>query len=174
MHWPWWKRGIAVISFLPLLVVAHAHPFVPPEDERDLLAEQLILPGLVRTVLPNHVVRFDGDGVLIYLKPGKPFFSDDHHPMSCWLGSGFEFTHEVVEPFRDGEICFGLLANGKHQRYTAWWYDNGTMRTTSQLKWRWRAAQGMGPFRLVNVTADSPQLLMREIDLLFRSVRAQV
>ena len=131
------------------------------------MAEQLVLQGCQRSILPNKVVRFDGDGLLIYIKPGRPFYSDDHHPMSCWLGSGFTFTHEVVEDFRGGEICMGLLVSGDEQRYTAWWYDNGRVRTVGQLDWRWRAAHGEGPFRLVNVTADTPQQLMSVVSQLF-------
>ncbi len=165
--WPAWKRALATTAILPVALAGFAHPPVPVEEEHDLAAEHLVLPGHERSVLPNHVVRFVGDGTMIYIKPGKPFYSDDHHPMSCWLGSGFTFTHEVVEPHRGGEICRGLLVNGTTKRHTAWWYDNGQVRTTGQLDWRWRAARGEAPFRLVNVTADTPQALMREVDRLF-------
>ncbi len=165
--WPEWKRAVAIAALLPVMVAGFAHPHVAVENEQDPSAEHLVLDGFERSILPNHVVRFAGDGVLIYVKPGKPFYSDDHHPMSCWLGSGFTFTHEVVEQHRDGEICRGLLVNGTAERHTAWWYDNGRVRTTGQLDWRLRAARGEGPFRLVNITADSPQALMREVDKLF-------
>lgn len=168
--WPVWKRSFAAAMLLPVTIAAFAHPVIPVEGTRDILAEQLVLNGCQRSILPNKVVRFDGDGVLIYIKPGRPFYSDDHHPMSCWLGSGFTFTHEVVEDFRDGEICMGLLISGDEQRYTAWWYDNGRVRTVGQLDWRWRAAHGEGPFRLVNVTADSPQRLMNEVSRLFTAL----
>lgn len=170
VRWPVWKRSFAAVMLLPVSLAAFAHPDVPVEETRDIIAEQLVLQGCQRSILPNKVVRFDGDGLLIYIKPGRPFYSDDHHPMSCWLGSGFTFTHEAVEDFRNGEICMGLLVNGEEQRYTAWWYDNGHVRTVGQLDWRWRAAQGEGPFRLVNVTADSPQRLMNEVAQLFTAL----
>jgi len=171
-QWPVWKRFVAPASMIPTILVGMAHPVVPLETEYDAVAQNLTVAGCERTVLDNHLVRFQSASTLIYLKPGKPFYSDDHHPMSCWLGSGYHFTHEVIEAFRDGTICRGKITNGNDTRYSAWWYDNGTVQTCGQLDWRWRALKGEGPFRLVNVTADSPHDLMREVSRLFRALPA--
>ena len=171
--WPIWKQRLVTTALLPTMLVGMIHPVVPVEDERDLFAEQLNIPGCERTILPNNVVSFTSDHLQIFMKPGKAFYSNDHHPMSCWIGSGYHFTHEVLEPFRDGTICFGQLSNGASTRYSAWWYDNGSTRTCGQLEWRWLAALGEGPFRLINVTADTPQELMREVSRLYRPLEAE-
>lgn len=167
-----WPYRIATMAMVPTVLVGFVHPTVPAEHERDLIAESLEIPGCTRSVLVNNVVSFSSDRLQIYFKPGKEFYSNDHHPMSCWRGSGYRFTHEVIEPFRDGSICFGQLSDGHTTRYSAWWYDNGHVRTCSQLEWRWLAVRGQGPFRLINVTADTPQEMMREISGLYGPLEA--
>jgi len=165
--WPRWKQRLVTTTLFPTMLVGSVHPMIPVESEKDLIAEQLTIPGCERTILPNNVVSFSSESLRIFVKPGKAFYSNDHHPMSCWIGSGYHFTHEVLEPYRDGTICFGQLSNGASTRYSAWWYDNGSTRTCGQLEWRWLAALGEGPFRLINVTADTPQELMREVSRLY-------
>lgn len=166
------SHRLATAAMIPTVVIGFLHPVMPVEHERDLIAERSEIPGCERTVLPNNVVSFRSDQLQIYIKPGKPFYSNDHHPMSCWRGSGYRFTHEVIEPYRGGTICFGRLVNGRTMRYSAWWYDNGSTRTCSQLEWRWLAALGEGPFRMINVTADTPQEMMREVSRLYGPVAA--
>jgi XrtN system VIT domain protein len=45
-----------------------------------------------------------------------------------------------------------------------WWYDNGSLRTIDQMTWRWAALKGGKNFSLVNVTAESREILDKEIE----------
>jgi hypothetical protein len=59
-------------------------------------------------------------------------------------------VQETTSPH--GTMYTATLVKGNEQLYTAWWYDNGTDHTTSQLAWRWQVLKGAHPFSIINVT----------------------
>jgi exosortase N len=96
--------------------------------------------------------------VLIYLKP-TAFYAPGHDPRICWTGSGYEFTNINRSVIAGTLVYTATLRKGTDKIFAAWWFDNGTIKTSDQLSWRWAAAHGGSQFYLVNVNAASPQLL---------------
>ena len=116
------------------------------------------MAGYHKTKLADGVLKFEDAGSLIYLKP-TAYYAPGHDPMICWTGSGYEFTDIRLSPINGIMVYTATLKKGADSIYAAWWFDNGTLQTAEQLKWRWAAAQGQAQFYLVNINAPTPQLL---------------
>ena len=113
--------------------------------------------------LRDAIVKLSTDKGLIYLKPILGFYSSDHQPTMCWKGSGYEFR-KLVTLNLDGQMIYtSSLEKGSDKLYTAWWYDNGDLKTISQFTWRWDSFKHNRPWVLVNVTADSESELFKQI-----------
>lgn len=126
---------------------------------QDLTLSNFELSGFEKTVLKNGITKFEQEHVLVYLKPPVRFWGSDHSPNICWRASGFRL-HRVTESLvGPQQIYTAELRKESDVLYTAWWYDNGSMQTHSQLEWRIQRIQGAAPFRLVNVTATDPDRL---------------
>ncbi|HSZ34794.1 MAG TPA: hypothetical protein VK772_15865, partial [Puia sp.] len=64
----------------------------------------------------------------------------------------------------DGQMIYtSTLEKGNDKLYTAWWYDNGELKTISQFTWRWDSFKHNRPWVLVNVTAESESELFKQI-----------
>ena len=113
------------------------------------------------------VVRLKKDKVLIYLKTIPAFYSPEHNPLMCWIGSGYEFEQLKETILGTANIYTGTLRNNNDVLYTAWWYDNGQSRTISQLDWRWRMLTRQHRYYVVNVTCNTQAELMTEVESLF-------
>lgn len=118
----------------------------------------LKIEGFSREIVQNSILKFQNQSFLIYIKP-TPFYSPEHNPMVCWQGSGYEFTHIKVETIKDKTIYTGLLSKGKDKIYTAWWFDDGKLKTINQFEWRWKALTRNQKFNLINVNATSTESL---------------
>ncbi|WP_448701839.1 exosortase N [Mucilaginibacter sp. AW1-3] len=116
------------------------------------------LPGYHKNKLADGVLKFENAEALVYLKP-TAYYAPGHDPMVCWTGSGYAFTNISRSAINGTLVYTGTLKKGADKIYAAWWFDNGTLQTSDQLKWRWAAAQGQPQFYLVNVNAATPQLL---------------
>lgn len=126
---------------------------------RKLLQQMPPVPGYTQELLPGYVIKLQSDSLLIYIKHIPSGYYTEHHPMICWKGSGYEF-HRIQETLVTGhKIYTALLQQGDRKLYTAWWYANGTVCTTSQLVWRWDMFCGARPYSLVNITAATEQEL---------------
>jgi len=125
-------------------------------------ADAVTLSGYKKQVLESGVIKFDKPGQLVYLKP-TPFYGPEHNPMICWRGSGYNFTSIRKQTIAGREVYAGILTKGADKIYSAWWFDNGSLKTVSQLEWRWKAAQGSKPFYLVNVNATSEAGLLKAV-----------
>jgi len=113
--------------------------------------------------LPGNVIKLENGHSLVYIKHIPGCYYMEHHPMICWKGSGYEFQ-QVQERLVDGRMVYtALLQQGNDKLYTAWWYENGQQRTTSQFQWRWDVFKGGHPYSLVNVTATNQEQLEEEI-----------
>jgi exosortase N len=113
--------------------------------------------------LPDAIVKLSTNKGLIYLKPIIGFYSSDHQPAMCWKGSGYEFG-KLATVNLDGRMIYtSSLEKANDQLYTAWWYDNGNLKTISQFSWRWDSFRSNRPWVLVNVTAESKPELFNQI-----------
>jgi exosortase N len=120
-------------------------------------------PGYKIENLRDAIVKLSTDKGLIYLKPILGFYSSDHQPTMCWKGSGYEFRKLVTRNL-DGQMIYtSTLEKGNDKLYTAWWYDNGELKTISQFTWRWDSFKHNRPWVLVNVTAESESELFKQI-----------
>jgi exosortase N len=107
------------------------------------------------SVLESGVTCFKSPETLVYVKAIPGFYSTEHNPTLCWIGSGYELT-SVKEQIIDGKVIYtGTLRKGLDELQTAWWFSNKQHVTISQFDWRWRAMCGEGDFRLVNVTSNN-------------------
>lgn len=129
--------------------------------------KQIAIEGYESNYLGNAVVRLQNEGSLVYIKAVKGFYSTDHSPMICWVGSGYELNKLREVKYNTSNIFMGELLKNNETLYTAWWFDNGKIKTTSQLEWRWRTLSGQGNFCLVNITARTQHDLEKELDNIF-------
>ncbi len=120
-------------------------------------------PGYRIEKLQDAIVKLSTDKGLVYLKPIIGFYSSDHQPTLCWKGSGYEFG-KLETCDLDGQMIYcSNLQRGSDRLYTAWWYDNGSLRTVSQFTWRWDSFKNGKAWALVNVTAESKTELFEQI-----------
>ncbi|SHN29283.1 exosortase N [Chitinophaga sp. CF418] len=127
----------------------------PREVGHQVLSHVPAMPGYVVQSLPGNIISLKNDTLLVYIKHIPASYYTDHNPMICWKGSGYEF-YKVEEKLVGGHTIYtALLQQEKDKLYTAWWYDNGLVSTSSQLQWRWDVLLGAHPYSLVNVTAGS-------------------
>jgi exosortase N len=117
-------------------------------------ADGIALKGYKKEILESGVIKFVSSNALVYLKP-TPFYGPEHNPMICWQGSGYVFSSIRKQVIAGRQIYSGVLTKGSDKIYAAWWFDNGSLQTISQVQWRWAAAKGATPFYLVNVNANS-------------------
>lgn len=103
--------------------------------------------------LPNGVIKFETKNSLVYVKPIEGFYSAEHSPMICWIGSGYKFKSINKKTIDGIEVYIGTLIKEKEKIYASWWFDNGSTKTISQMDWRWRVISGEKKFSLVNVNA---------------------
>lgn len=136
----------------------------PREVARQVLSRVPAKPGYIVESLPGNIIRLQNDTLLVYIKHIPASYYTEHHPMICWKGSGYNF-YKVEEKLVGGHTIYtALLQQENDKLYTAWWYDNGLVSTSSQLQWRWDVLLGAHPYSLVNVTANSEQELQVAIN----------
>jgi exosortase N len=131
------------------------------------------LTGYRSTSLGDHITKLEDGDALIYVKPITGFYSSDHQPTTCWIGSGYELKKVQEKQIGRLNVYAARLEKGKDILYTAWWYDNGTETTISQLQWRWQAFSQSRQYALMNVTAATGDTLEKEIIKFTRQLAAQ-
>ena len=152
-----------ILLFISFFSVLGIKKTVYNDMEKDELVEKITLQNYNKKILPNHIVKFLSPNYLMYIKPAKNFYRSDHNPFICWRGSGYIVTNEKQIELYGKEIFYAQLVSETNTLHTAWWYDNGKYQTVNQLDWRWRAMQGEAPFRLINLTAETPNHLFTEV-----------
>ena len=119
----------------------------------------------------SSVYKLSTDHALIYLKPPVEAYHADHNPLICWSGSGYEFKHISTTTLGALEVSVAELTKGKDKLYTMWWFDSGHYQTGSQWDWRRRTLMNKEHFYLVNITAESMEILHKEAkDLLEKRI----
>jgi exosortase N len=124
--------------------------------------------GYNMELLEHETIKLHNSTSLVYLKKILYFYRTEHNPMNCWTGSGYEMKQVKELNLNGHQVYEGLLVNKQDSLYTAWWYSNGQHQTISQWDWRWRVMRGEDKFYLVNVTAESPALLQKEVERLWK------
>jgi exosortase N len=119
---------------------------------RDEKVQALQIKGFEKSMNTLGVAEFKNNELLIYIKPGVKGWEGDHPPQVCWQASGFELIDFSIKKIDDTSIMWGTLKKDDKIQYTAWWYDNGTIKTIDQLKWRFACGE---PFRIINITSSS-------------------
>lgn len=128
---------------------------------KDLKVEKLTLPGYTKSKKEDGVYEFRRDSILIYVKPAVKPFESDHPPALCWKASGFDVEDVTETNIGGNTILVAQLKKESITQYTAWWYDNGSIKTTDQ--WVWRLNKGE-PFRIINITAQNKQAMLKECE----------
>ncbi|SDF69534.1 exosortase N [Chitinophaga filiformis] len=144
------------------------------EVDQQVLSNVPAMPGYTVQSLPGNIIRLNNDTLLVYIKHIPASYYTEHNPMICWKGSGYEF-YKVEEKLVGGHTIYtALLQQEKDRLYTAWWYDNGLVSTSSQLQWRWDVLLGAHPYSLVNVTASSEHELRLAVNEILNKRRLSV
>ncbi len=116
--------------------------------------------GFTATAVNSDILKLQNRNALVYIKRIENFYTIEHSPMICWQGSGYRFENITHETINGVTAYFGMLQQGKTTLYTAWWFDNGSYKTTAQLAWRWKMLKENKNFAIVNVTAANRNELL--------------
>jgi exosortase N len=116
---------------------------------KDKKLAALELNGYTKKLKDDGVFEYRNNSTLIYIKPANKGFESDHPPSQCWQGSGFKLNDISETTIENFTIYTATLKKDSVIQYTAWWYDNGTNKTISQLEWRFAKEE---PYRIVNIT----------------------
>lgn len=166
------KRAVQVALLLFLLWFAVTETGA---DESHVHGIQAIVPrglpaGCVAEPLTDGVTKYTNDSLLIYVKPVRGWYSTEHTPLICWRGSGYEFGKVREEKAGERSFYIGTLKKKEEPLlYTAWWFDNGQLRTIEQARWRMLDAGGAPGFSLVNVTARDEATLRRQVQKMWQN-----
>ncbi len=115
----------------------------------------------------SDVIRVKNDQSLIYVKSIPSFYTAEHNPLMCWVGSGYEFRQLREKHHGDMTLYSGILVKNTDTLHTAWWYDNGKSRTINQMDWRFDMLKGSAAYSVVNVTCNTRVELEKELDKIF-------
>jgi len=157
---------VPTIGLLALSIFSYFFLLVRTETKRDLPLEKLELNGMQKTPREDGVMEFKNDSVLMYIKPAIKAFEGGHPPQICWQASGFELCNFKEQKLGDFSFMLGSLKKGENVQYTAWWYDNGEIKTIHEWEWRRRNA---APFRVINIITLDSLHLQSQVDYYLRN-----
>ncbi len=163
-------KDLASILRINLFIVAlifYAGFRINSFSAKSLNNNKFFMDGFKKEVLENKITKFENGHALIYLKPMN-FYNVEHNPLICWTGSGYEFKSINKERLNNIEIFTGTMEKGKDKIYTAWWFDNGSLKTISQFDWRLEAIKSDTEFCLVNISAGTKDELINETKKLLK------
>jgi len=155
------KKILTLIPYLlPVLLMLTGWQFRQSHIPNDTELANISIPGFDKSTTENGMWKFENDDALIYIKPAVKAFQGSHDPRICWSGSGYEFTKIKKIKIGATDIYTAILTKGNDELHTAWWFDNGEIKTIDEWQWRWTTLSGKSGFRLVNVTtAEQTDLL---------------
>ncbi len=160
---PWQYLMPSLVLLLALAAVGWQFRQPAPIAPVDLSTFQI--QGYEARTTELGVYQLSKTAALVYIKPPVRAFQGGHDPRICWQGSGYTFTHIRTRTVAGHTIYQATLELADDRLHTAWWYDNGTLKTINEWQWRRATLLGDAPFRLVNVTTDDParlEALVRE------------
>jgi exosortase N len=156
-------KGIVITVFCGLILLVHS--IAPPSShvKQDVAFDSIFIEGMDKEIVENNILKLSNSKCLIYIKPSVNFFGAHHSPLICWQGSGYKIPVKTEHQIGEFSYATGTMINGSDSLYTAWWFDNGTDKTISQLDWRKNMLFGSDAYRLINVTANNKADLDEEI-----------
>ena len=120
----------------------------------------LNIPEYTAIKLTKGTQQYSNQEALVYVKPGVPVYAADHTPRFCWQGSGYQWQGESTLTVDKEEVQVATILSPEGQVFhTAWWFDNGVNRQTTQMSWRWAVLRGAPPYQLINITATDQATL---------------
>lgn len=157
------KTGLTIISVLIMITSLAIR-----QDRSTSVVPHILFhrAGFETTLLAGGVTKVHNENLLLYFKTIPEFFSAEHTPLFCWRGTGYTFAKIKKTTIQGHEVYIGHLQKAGGTLHTAWWYSNGTLHTVSQVMWRWQMLTGKPRFVLVNVTANSEEILLQELNTL--------
>ena len=165
----WGEKALLLVLLGGIMLGNLIYPQLK-EDTLDTKTADVEIDGYDKNLLtfPNgyKVVQYEADNSLVYIKTQHPYRVTNHNPLICWQGSGYEVKNENLLEVGDKKVFTAQLVSDEEQLFTAWWYDNGSHKTTAHLDWRLRMMKGEKPFRMVNVSAVDFSALYQEVDYL--------
>jgi len=141
---------------------------INPKENFTATTPSITLKGYSKQLVNGGITKLEKPGILIYIKPMQHFYGAEHNPMICWIGSGYQFSRINKEKIEGKEFFTGILKKGNDIIYSAWWFDDGTYRTSGQIDWRWRALKG-DHFYLVNINSGDENTLKNEVKKLLKN-----
>lgn len=160
------SRGKIILTVISLLILGTGIGIRQRQSTTTLPHIHFHRAGFETTMLDAGVTKVYNKDLLLYLKTIPEFFSAEHTPLFCWKGTGYIFKEIRKTTIQGHEIYIGRLRKSQDMLYTAWWYSNGTLHTIDQLTWRLHMLTGKPRFALVNVTANSEEVLLKELNTL--------
>jgi exosortase N len=153
-QWPYLTLGLVLLA-----LAAVGWQFRQPAPIAPVDLSTVETQGYQTRVTDMGVYQLSKTDALVYIKPPVRAFQGGHDPRICWQGSGYTFTHIHTRTVAGHTIYQATLELADDRLHTAWWYDNGTLKTINEWQWRRATLLGDAPFRLVNVTTDDPARL---------------
>lgn len=157
------KTNYFIIGLLAMGLVVSGWQFLTKELPSTTFFEQIDTTGFQKNVVKNEILELRNDSLLVYIKPPSPIYRSTHDPRICWQGSGYRFTNIKIEHWVSTAIYTATLTQDNDRLYTAWWFESGEQKTISEWEWRWKSLMNGRAFRLVNVSAESKQILQAEV-----------
>lgn len=149
------KKILTLIPYLLLvLLVLTGWQFRQEQAPNDTELVNISIPNFEKSMTENGMLKFENEDALIYIKPSVKAFQGSHDPRICWSGSGYEFTKITKTKIGEIDIYTAILTKENDELHTAWWFDNGEIKTIDEWQWRWTTLSGKSGFRLVNVTTN--------------------
>ena len=160
------KMGAAAIT-VAMLMLWLGSQMQHARSESNLSHASVTFENYTPVRLDGGVTKMSDEKILVYIKPIPEFFTGEHTPLICWKGSGYHFGQIGKREIKGTQVFTGHLVKAGSQLYTAWWYDNGKVKTIDQFDWRMRMLKGEGDFCLVNVTTEDEATLYAKLESIF-------
>ncbi|MDC1068689.1 exosortase N [Candidatus Kapabacteria bacterium] len=161
-------KKITYLILLILLVIFTSIRFgnIAKKELNTLDKQSISLSTIEYTCSVEHlgVLKYEKDGILLYIKPSVNFYSAEHSPLICWRGNGYKIQNESSITVSGIEIYYCTLTQGDDILYSTWWYDSGEDKTMSQFQWRSESMLTGSRYQLVNVISHDKDLLLAETD----------
>lgn len=153
-----------IIYFLPILLILTGWQFRQEQPLNDAIFADIFIPNYEKSITENGMLKFENEDALIYVKAAVKAFQGSHDPRICWQGSGYEFTKIKKTNIEGIELYKAILTKRTDTLHTAWWFDNGEMKTINEWDWRWTTISGKSGFKLINVTTANEEDLPRIVE----------
>jgi len=160
---PFFTMKKYIIYLLPVLLILTGWQFRQPHAKDTAPLGSISIPNYEKTITEKGMLKFENEDALVYIKPSVKAFQGSHDPRICWQGSGYEFTKIKKITVDEIQLYTALLTKGTDRLHTAWWFDNGDVKTINEWEWRWTTLSGKSGFKLVNVTTDTEEELIEKI-----------